>query len=145
MTAKILQFAALSRRDFMAAPNAPQLPAGNPVNAQPEPAAPVPPAFAAAAQVQPYIPPDVWTPEAVIHFHDRQKEVIVDNNRLIDGQRIREYNLARLVLAGFAAIVAVGFMFAYLKMDIGRDILISAVSAGLGYAAGYGTGLTKRQ
>src|SRR4051812_16587855 len=109
MGAKVIQFAGFGRRLQMGAAN----PQGE-IQPQAQQPAPVPqPAFAAAAQVQPYIPANVWTPEAVIHFHDRQQELLIDNNRLVENQRGREYTLSLVVLAGFGAIVAVGFLFTY--------------------------------
>ena len=101
--------------------------------------------FAQMTQVAAYIPPSAWTPQAVLDLHAKQKEVAIRNLDSLDEQRGREFKLAVIMLAGFAAILAVGFYFAYLKIDLGHDIVIAAVSAGLGYAAGYGTGLTKRQ
>lgn len=102
-------------------------------------------AYSQMTQVAAYVPPQVWTTEALLDLHAKQKEVIFRNVESLDEQRKREYKLGLIVLGGFAAILAVGFWFAYLKIDLGKEIVISAVSAGLGYAAGYGTGLTKRQ
>jgi hypothetical protein len=102
-------------------------------------------AFSQMTQIQAYVPPQVWTTEALLDLHAKQKEVIFKNIESLNEQRNKENRMAIFVLAGFGAVLAVGFWFAYMKIDLGRDIVISAVSAGLGYAAGYGTGLTKRQ
>jgi len=104
----------------------------------------VPASISQFTAIAAYVPQHVWTEDALKHFHEQQKEVLLDNNKLLDKLRDREHSMAIIVLSGFAAILAVGFTFAYLKIDLGRDIVISAVSAGLGYAAGYGTGLTKK-
>jgi hypothetical protein len=103
------------------------------------------PAFAQATQLSPYVPHEVWTEKTLLDYHAKVHEEGMEDKRLLENQRGREFNLALIVLLGFAAILAVGFTFAYMKIDLGRDIVISAVSAGLGYAAGYGTGLTKQK
>jgi len=109
-----------------------------PVAHAPQQIAPQPTAFAQLTQISPYVPYSVWTMEALLDYDGKLKEVNIDNNRLLEKQRQREHRLAILVMIGFAAILAVGFWFAYQKIDLGRNIVISAVSAGLGYVAGYG-------
>lgn len=101
-------------------------------------------AYAQMTQIAAYVPPGVWTTEALLDLHAKQKEVAFRNVDSLDAQRKREHQLAIMVLIGFAGVLAVGFSFAYLKIDLGRDIVIAAVSAALGYAGGYGSGLAKR-
>jgi hypothetical protein len=142
MAAEVIEFSAIVRRKTMAASD------GH-IVAQTTSPAPVqhPQQILAQSlsvnQVAPYVPANVWTPEILLDYHKRLYDQSVDNNNMLEHQRQREHKMALIVLAGFAAILAVGFWFSYMKMDVGRDIVISAVSVGLGYAAGYGTGLTK--
>lgn len=104
----------------------------------------VPTAYAQMTQVAAYVPPQVWTTEALLDLHAKQKEVSFRNLDSLDAQRHREHVIALVALGGFAAILAVGFWFAYVRIELGRDIVIAAVSAGLGYAAGYGSGIIKK-
>jgi hypothetical protein len=112
---------------------------------QPIPQANVVPALATQiTQVASYIPASAWTEAAVMDLHQKQLEAIKENNQVVVGQQKIEFRLSVIVLGGFAAVLATGFWFAYMKMDFGRDIVISAVSAGLGYAGGFGIGMSKR-
>ena len=104
----------------------------------PQPPAPIPPAIAAAAQIQPYIPPNVWTPEAVIHFHDRQKEVLIDNNRIIDNQRTREHRMAWAGVVLISGIIGFGCYLVLVNNPAGKDIIGATILFLSGYLAGQG-------
>ena len=101
-------------------------------------------AFAQLMQGSTYLPSHLWDTEALKNYNEQMHEIILDNNRIVDKQRGREHFITVMTLIAFAAILAVGFTFAYEQISLGRDIVISAVSAGLGYMAGYGAGVTKK-
>lgn len=91
------------------------------------------------------VPATAWTAEVLKNYHDKAtavifgaNQVVIDNNQKVDQHRQREFMMAVLLFLGFLAIVGVALWLYYVGKDLGRDLVIATVSAGAGFAAGYG-------
>jgi len=85
-----------------------------------------------------YVPPHVWTEEALKDFHAKQKEVILDNNRVFDNQNSRLSNQGWAGIVIVAGIVGVGLYLAIVGNPFGEKLVGLTVAFLAGYLAGQG-------
>lgn len=106
------------------------------------PAVPVQQSSAASwtqlTQVPAYVPPHVWTTQALMDLHQKQKEMGVINIKSLDDQRVREH---RLNWGGFffiGVIIVSGLVLIFQNNPVGKDIIGATVLFLAGFLAGQG-------
>jgi hypothetical protein len=114
---------------------------------QPAPASPAPVAHQpqqivaqslSISQTAPYVPPHVWTPEILLDYHQKLYETGLDNNRMLEAFRKREYWQGWAGIALVAGIIAFGGYLVVLGNPLGKDIIGGSVAFLAGYLAGKG-------
>jgi hypothetical protein len=95
-------------------------------------------AFAQMTQIAAYVPPQVWTTEALLDLHQKQKEVAMRNFESLDSYRRHQNQLAWGGIALVAGIIGFGCYLIVIGNALGRDIIGSAVLFLAGYLAGQG-------
>jgi hypothetical protein len=142
MAINVIQFAAYRRIGKMATPNQPTVPQQAQDQGQVlPPAVPQAPVQASISQftaISAYVPPQVWTEEALLDFHAKQKDVILDNNRIFqhtqDQQNLQSW--AGIVIV--AGIICFACYLTILSNPLGEKILGVTVAFLAGFMAGRG-------
>ena len=95
-------------------------------------------AYANFTQIQSYVPPAVWTTEALFDYHAKQKEVILDNNRIFEGtqKRLNSQQWGGLIIA--ASIIGVGLYLTIIGNPFGEKLVGLTVAFMAGLLAGKG-------
>src|SRR5579859_5677860 len=130
MRTKVIQFAAI-RRLTMASTPVPN--PANEVQISPPQIVPTPQAnvthtaYAQMTQVASYVPPNVWTTEALLDLHAKQREIAMRNVDSLDDQRRRENLLAWGGVVMFAGIVGFGCYLVTQGNSLGKDLIGSTV------------------
>lgn len=108
------------------------------------PQQPVAPQPAVAASIQQftaiagYVPPQVWTEQALIDFHEKQKAIILDNNRVLENQQKRQNQQGWAGIVIVSGIVAFGLYLIAIGNAYGKDLVGATVLFLSGYMAGKG-------
>ncbi len=95
-------------------------------------------AYANLTQIQSYVPPNVWSTEALLDYHAKQKEVIFDNNRILENQQKRQNAQGWAGIVIVAGIVAFGLYLVAMGNAFGKDLVGATVLFLAGYLAGKG-------
>jgi hypothetical protein len=95
-------------------------------------------AFAQMTQIQPYVPPNVWTTDALMDLHAKQEHIALENIRSLDTQRGREHQLTWGGVLLVAGIIGFGAYLVVIGNLLGKDIIGGTVIFLAGYLAGQG-------
>jgi hypothetical protein len=86
-----------------------------------------------------YVPPNVWTEQTLLDFHEKQRDVILDNNRILNLGQWREFATWFFGLLGIFCVIAAGLWFAYIGNPLGKEIILGTMAFFAGLLAGRGT------
>ena len=114
---------------------APDIPSGQPQPHQPQQ---ILAQSLSISQTAPYVPAHVWTPQILLDYHQKLYDIGIDNNRLLEAFRKREYwqGWAGIVLV--AGIISFGGYLVIRGNPLGKDIIVASVAFLGGYLAGKG-------
>ncbi len=94
--------------------------------------------FAQMTQVAAYIPPNAWTPQAVLDLHEKQKEVAFRNIDSLDKFRSMEDRKSWAGIFLVAGIICFGCYLILIGNPTGKDIIGATVLFLAGFMAGQG-------
>jgi hypothetical protein len=129
MDAKVIQFAAIWR---------PKMASQSQPTPQQQQTSVTTAAFAQMTQIQPYVPPNVWTTDALMDLHAKQEHIALENIRSLDTQRGREHQLTWGGVLLVAGIIGFGAYLVVIGNLLGKDIIGGTVIFLAGYLAGQG-------
>lgn len=95
-------------------------------------------AFTQMTQVAGYVPAHVWTTEALLDLHMKQKEVNDNNVRSLDDQRKRDFKLSIISIVIVSVVVFAGLLFMYKGVGGGSQIILGTMTFIAGFLAGRG-------
>jgi hypothetical protein len=90
------------------------------------------------SQTAPYVPPHVWTSEILLDYHDKLYRTGLDNNRLMEAFKKREYWQGWGGIVLVAGIIAFGGYLVVEGNALGKDIIGGSIAFLAGYLAGKG-------
>lgn len=90
-------------------------------------------------QVNAGIPASVWTTEALMDFHQKQKEVLDNNVRSLDDQRKRDFKMSVLGYILMSAVILAGLFFMYQSIQGGKELILGTVAFVAGFLSGRGS------
>lgn len=89
-------------------------------------------------QIPSYVPPHVWTTQALLDLHQKQNSIALANIASADDQRKKAYYLSWAAFVLISIIICFGLYLVSQNNPFGKDIIGATVLFLAGYLAGQG-------